>query len=53
MQLCFWLVALSMESNPIQSTLCLFLLLFFIAQGLRPVLKVPLNTGFDDWIAPL
>ena len=25
----------------------------FMAQGLRPVLKAPLNTGFDDRIAPL
>lgn len=25
----------------------------FIAQGLRPVLKALLNTGFDGWIAAL
>lgn len=25
----------------------------FIAQGLKPVLKAPLSTGFDEWMVPL
>lgn len=53
MQLHFWADSLICGGKSYSEYPMIISIPVFIAQGLRPILKAPLNTGFDDQRAPL